>query len=265
MLESETKVIPDVKLKRRTTYPKWLEFKDLPDDLKQAIWLPNWASSLSDIIEADPKVQELMKEELSVVDWMEIKQFEPTGNSNNWNSFMWVPRELIERRNNKILDWYTMGIWFRTILHNINLLEKKRWWWILQTEKSVRKIIADYYTSIRPWVDEANVYNDSMREAAYTAHEAVIERLARVVIDKPMDAWKSTFEYSIVLEKLIQAHQLKIDNRWWNQTRANPITALQQNNQINIINQNVDTHTNSLKEESLQKLMSELDNILEGE
>jgi hypothetical protein len=79
-----------------------------------------------------------------------------------------------------------------------------------------------------------------------------------------MEEWKSTFEYSIVLEKIIQAHQLKIENRWWNRTRQSPITALQ-NNQINIINQNVDTHTNSLKEESLQKLMSELDNILEGE
>jgi hypothetical protein len=52
-----------------------------------------------------------------------------------------------------------------------------------------------------------------MREAAYAAHEAVIEKLSRVVIDKPMEEWKSTFEYSIVLEKIIQAHQLKIENR----------------------------------------------------
>ena len=45
---------------------------------------------------------------------------------------------MVERR----ALWYT----FKTIMHNANLLADTYGWWKLESEKNVRKIIADYYT-----------------------------------------------------------------------------------------------------------------------
>ena len=102
-----------------------------------------------------------------------------------------------------------------------------------------------------------------MREASYAAQEKAIEKLTMVALNKPQAQWKSDFEYAIVLEKVVQAHQLKIENRWRNKSRANPLLAIQNNTQINVINQNVDKYANDgLKDVKVKSLLDKLDKIL---
>ena len=77
-----------------------------------------------------------------------------------------------------------------------------------------------------------------MREAAYAAQDRAIEQLTLTV--KKSGNFKSDFERAIAIEKLIQAHQLRIENRGWNRTRATPFSMQQTNNHVNIINQHID-------------------------
>ena len=106
-----------------------------------------------------------------------------------------------------------MGLTSRTILHNINMLHDKFGWGIIETERHVKRIVAEYFSKVKPANEDANIYDDSMREAAYTAQEKAIEKLSMVALNKPQSQWKSDFEYAIVLEKIVQMHQLKIENR----------------------------------------------------
>lgn len=248
----------EIQLKpKRKKLPVWVNFSDLPPELQQAV---GW-ESISAIIEADPLVQKWLKDFVSP--WENDVEIISQEKSSSWWRTLWVSSNLLKKRNDKIVDWYSMWISFKTILFNINEASRKYWRWTIESEKTVRRIVAEYYTDIRPSTEEINVYDDAMREAAYAAHEQAIEKLTRVVINKPQSEWKSDFEYAIVLEKIIQAHQLKIENRGWNKTRANPITAIQNNTQINVINQNVDMYANKSKtDEKIQTLISRLDKIL---
>lgn len=247
-----------IQLKRKPKLPVWVRFDDLPKEFQEVLN----GSSVSEIVEWDPIVKEWLEKFITIwEDQVEIvPQIKPEW---AWGWTLWVSHDLIEKRNMKIIDWYTMGISFRTILYNVNEASKKFWRWIIESEKTIRRIIAEYYTSIRPSTEELNVFDDAMREAAYAAHEQAIEKLSRVVINKPQSQRKSDFEYAIVLEKIVQARQLQIENRWWNKTRANPIAQIQNNTQINIINQNVDMYANKSKtDEKVQTLISRLDKIL---
>ena len=57
------------------------------------------------------------------------------------------------------------------------------------------------------------------------------------------------------MEKLINAYQLRIENRGWNKTRATPFSIQQTNNHINIINQHVDNIAIDKKEEKVKALV----------
>ena len=156
-----------------------------------------------------------------------------------------------------------MWLTYKTIQATINDRNKLENRWHIENEKSIRRIVSDYYRSIKPGANEdLTAYEDAMREAAYAAQDRAIEKLTLTL--KNSSNFKSDFERALAIEKLIQAHQLRIENHGWNRSRGNPLVMQQQNNHINIINQNVDNYAVEWnKEAKVKALISKLDSILD--
>ena len=251
----------DRPLKRRTIQQK-IDLSDVPQVVKDALGMVEGQKTFSEVIESDPDVQANLQAIQGVVENASesvilLEEWKP-------GAQLGVNKDAIEKRNYTIVDLYCMWLTHRTILNTINARNKMENRGYIENERSLRRIIVDYYNKTKPSASEdMGSYNDSLREAAYAAQDKAIEKLAMAVSNKKDKTFKSDFEYAIAIEKLIQAHQLRIENRGWNLSRGNPLVVHQQNNQINIINQNVDSYaTLWKKEEKVKSLVKKLDGIL---
>jgi len=245
-------------LKRREI-PQRINMSDVPQVIKDAMWIVDWKKTFAHIIESDPDVQE----QLGLMDSILSTPEESTVIKNSKWPQLWIKQEALEKRNNTIVDYCTMGMTYKTILRNINARNEIEQRGYIENEWSIRRIVSDYYRSIKPRASEdLSAIEDAMREAAYAAQDRAIEKLALTL--KKTGKFKSDFERAIAIEKLIQAHQLRIENRWWNKTRATPFSAQQNNTHINIINQHVNNVViEGSKEGSVKSLLGELDKLLD--
>jgi hypothetical protein len=252
--------IEDKPLKR--TIPQRIDLWDVPQIVKDALWIVEGQKTYSEYIEADPQVQASLSAIKEITEGApDLPAFMEPG----WKwPDVWTTMVAREKRNKTIIDLASMWLTYKTILNTINDRNRTENRGHLEWEKSLRRIIVDYYNSMKPSASEdMGAYEDAMREAAYSAQDKAIESLSLTV--KKGWNFKSDFERSIALEKLINAHQLRIENRGWNKTRATPFSVQQTNNHINIVNQHIDSYTVEWqKEVKIKSLLGTLDKLLDS-
>lgn len=183
------------------------EFKAEFDDKTLSIIGENWVETDAEIIDKN---------------WLVLW-------SSKWG---WISREKIAERNEYIIGLYVMGLSAKTILNQVNKAAIEKWWGILDDDWSIRKIVSKYFKDKIPDWNARVAYFEWLKEASYSQQENLIEKMALHIRNK--SNWKE-FEYQDALEKLFKMQQSLIENRNWNDSRANPLINISNTtNQLNV-------------------------------
>lgn len=228
-------------------------------EFKEKLGLPPEATSLQGLVENDPKVQE----ELAA-----LTPTERTAPVREETSHLWppagVPRARIQKRNEAIVQLFSIGFSYKTIQGHINKLNETQDWGEIKHERSIRQIISDYYESVRPNAKDMVREQENLMEAALQAQDKIIENSTRRLMDKDIKR-RSDFEYILAAEKVALLHQMRIDNRWRNKSKPWLNNLLIQNNQFNIFTNNMDTFTQTGPSEKMQEVLGVLDEVIDGD
>lgn len=142
-----------------------------------------------------------------------------------------------QARNEMILSFYLMWLSVDTIQKTINAKAIESGWEpILDVDNMYRLISKESKKRVPEW--NLKEHLEWLRQAAYARQEILIEKAA-VFVSK-MDSNKmKPFEYMTNIEKLFQMMQQAVENRNWNESRMNPLVAINNNfTQLNTFEDN---------------------------
>lgn len=213
-----------------------LELGILPESLKNAMDIKN----IKDVAnpENSEKIQAMLKDAIIDDDEVEFnEQF--TGRPS-------VPKELLEKRNQFMVDMRRMGFSLPTIRKLVNGRSNIEGWGTLKNDRSVQKVFSAHYKAQKLAPTYHQEFMEALKETAYEQQEYLIEK-GMVQFHKQLEdknyKWKP-FEFIGFLEGLGRMRQQTIENHNWNESKANP-SAIINNNMLNVF------------DESRKKLLSE--------
>lgn len=218
----------DRPLKRRAWMPA------VPKAIKPAVEgyideLPPY-TTVSDLVENDPEVKKLI-DEMNNLEWQKLLPAREKPHS--LGPTPGIPQKVLAERNEYIVGLWLMGLSSATIHRSANAQAAVRGWSVIEHERSIKRIITDYYNAQRPSTKDAKAYQEGLKEATFAAQERLVEKMAIYVSKRPESSWKP-FEYMAAMETIARVRQQLVENRNWNASRMNPLIALTQSTQLNV-------------------------------
>ena len=208
MTEKTTNLLEQKKTERRKI-PKKVSIADLPKAFREALHISSDIKSISDVVEQDTIIQEALKDIVPEYDQEEIIE----------NERWYVPRVLLEKRNTRIILLSRAGLKTKTILDIINKRAIVEKWWMIENVRAVNKIKEKFNQSPRPLSYESNEEKKLVEGWIYKQQE-IIEKFSLAMPDAPReDNDKSIRRWAEAQGKLIQIHQMLINNQWRNRSR----------------------------------------------
>lgn len=212
----------------------------IPPVIKDAIeyseQLPAYAT-ISDLVENDPEVKKFIDE----MNNLEGKELLPEREVTSVKGPpQGIPQKVLKERNEYIVGLSLMGLSSGTILRSSNTQAKIKGWWEIEHERSIKRIITEYYNAQKPSTKDAKAYQDGQKEASFAAQEKLIESMAVYISKRAESSWKP-FEKMAAMETVARVRQQMMENRNWNASRMNPLIALTQSTQLNVFEEGSQT------------------------
>lgn len=186
--------------------------------------------------------------------WVEVESDKKVGATKG------VSRDALERRNETIVNLFTMGLSARTILKQINKKCATEGWWTLEHEGSVNNIISKYFKKQRENMSSVALREEeeAMKTAYFLQQEHLIEQMVLYVNNRPESSWKP-FEKVAAMQAIGNVRQQMFENRNWNASRHNPlVVGLHTNQTLNVFQDGAIQLQEEWKSEALTQLLSSL-------
>ncbi len=164
-------------------------------------------------------------------------------------------------RNRVIISMYLAGFRPETIRHNINKQSEIKSWGPLATERSIWRIISEYFKGKPMSAAEAKAYDFGLRQAALARHQGLYEELAIDLREKKRKSTLAPYEFQYSIKAMSNINQKLIDNMGWNASKKGSDRFSRGETQMEVFDRCRQEVTEN--EEARQELIEYIDSFLD--